>query len=79
MHGVAAKFAIEVLVHFEQRHADSPASEEQREHRPAGASPNDAANGFGGRGLVHQHGQFIAFSEARLPTLERWATLRREL
>ena len=32
---VAAKFAIEILVHFEERDANAPASQEQRQHRSA--------------------------------------------
>jgi len=45
MNGVAAEFAIEVLVHFEERDVDAAAREKQREHRSARAATDDAAGG----------------------------------
>jgi hypothetical protein len=43
MNGVAAKFAVEVFVHFEKRHRHATPREEQCEHRPAWAAAHDAA------------------------------------
>ena len=46
MNGVAAELAVEILVHFEQRHRDAAAREEQRQHGAARPSAHDAARGL---------------------------------
>src|SRR5437773_3320564 len=43
MNGVAAEFAIEVLVHFEEGDVDVSAGEKHSEHRATWSATNDAA------------------------------------
>ena len=46
MNRVAAEFAVEVLVHFQQRDRNAPASEQQRQHRARRTAADNAARGF---------------------------------
>src|SRR6516164_7513955 len=43
MNGVAAKFAIEILVHFKERYAYATTRQKQRQHGPGRAAADDAA------------------------------------
>ena len=46
MDGVAAEFAVEIFVHFEECHWDAPSRQKQREDYARGASTDNAAGGL---------------------------------
>ena len=47
MNRVAAKFAVEIFVHFKERDANTAPREDERQYRAGRASADDAAGGLG--------------------------------